>query len=96
MVEREPRGVQELTVEPELAADPVHRVARDRQVDRCEVDADLMHPPRLEPHAEQRVALQALLELEVRDRVSRRVGVERLPRRVATVAADRSLDPAGA
>ena len=88
--------MQELTVEPELAADPVHRVAGDRQVDRREVDADLVHAPRLEPHAEQRVALQALLELEVRDRVSRRVGVERLARRVATVAADRSLDPAGA
>ena len=71
---------------------PVGRVARDRQVDRLEVDADLMRPPRLEPHAQQRVAVEQLLELEVRDRRARRVGVERVPHAVAAVAADRRVD----
>ena len=47
-------------------ADAVGRVAGDRQVDRREVDADLVHPARLEPHAQQRVLGAELLDLEVR------------------------------
>ena len=38
-------------------------------------------------------ARQQLDDLEVRDRVARRVGVERAPGRIAAVAADRRLDP---
>ena len=49
MVEGEPRGVQELALEAEVAGDAVDGVAGDRQLDRLEVDADLVRPPRLEP-----------------------------------------------
>ena len=65
----------------------------DRKVDRREVDADLVRPAGLEPHVEQRVLGQHLDELEQRDRVARLVRVERPPRRVAAVAADRGVDP---
>jgi hypothetical protein len=58
------------------------------------MDADLVHPARLEPDPQQRVAREELLELEVRDRLARRIGVERLAGRVAAVASDRRLDPA--
>src|SRR5690349_8774502 len=40
MRKREPRGVQELPFEADLAASSVGRVARDRQVDRREMHAD--------------------------------------------------------
>ena len=62
--------------------DAVDRIAHDRQVDRGQMDADLVGPPRLEPHVEQRVAAEQLGDLEVRDRLPRRVRVERLARRV--------------
>ena len=61
-----------------------------------EVDADLVRAPRLERDREERVAADALDQLEVGDRVARRVGVEREADRVVAVAADRRLDPAAA
>ena len=42
-----------------VAGDAVGRVAGDRQADRGEVDADLVRPARLEPHAQQRVLAAA-------------------------------------
>ena len=49
----------------------------------------------LEPDVEQRVPVEQALDLEVRDRLAWRVGVERVARRLAAVAADRRLDPPG-
>ena len=92
--EGEPRRVEELALEPELARPAVDRVAADRQVDRGEVDADLVRAPGLERDAQERVPRQQLLDLEVRDRLARRVGVERVPQRVAPVAPDRGVDRA--
>src|SRR5262245_269016 len=69
MVERERVRVEELTFEPEVAADAVHRVSADRQPDRLEVDADLVGTAGLEPGLEQRPLAQALLHLEPRDGV---------------------------
>ena len=77
MHEGEPRRVQELALQAQVAFNPVDRVARDRQVDRREVDADLMRAARLQANPQQRVLGQQLLQLEVRHRVARRVGVER-------------------
>ena len=54
-VEAQPVRVEELPLETEVAGDAVDRVAADGQPDRLEVDADLVRPPRLEPHLEQRV-----------------------------------------
>src|SRR5215213_4614435 len=93
MREGEPRGVEELTLEAEVTANAVHRVARDRQADRPEVDADLVRSSGLEVDGEERVRRKQLAQLEVRHGVAGRVGVERLARAVATVAADRRLDP---
>ena len=73
MLEGEPRRVEELPLEAELACDPVHRIAGDGEVDRREMDADLVRPAGLEPDAQERVALEELLELEVRHRRARRV-----------------------
>jgi hypothetical protein len=56
MRERQARGVQELTIEAELARPPVDGVACDREVDRRKVDPNLVCPPRLEAHVEERVA----------------------------------------
>src|SRR5439155_22423363 len=96
MLEREPGGMEELTLEAELARSAIDRVTRDGQVDGSEVDADLVGSSRLEPDVQQRVARQQLDEVEMRDRVAGRVGVERVPQSIAPVAADRSLDPARA
>src|SRR4051812_48381841 len=59
------------------------------------MDADLVRAAGLEPHVEQRVAVEQPLDLEVRDRLARRVAVERVARRPAPGAADRRLDPPG-
>ena len=88
--------MEELAIELELAGPAVDGISGDRQVDRGEVDADLVGPARLEPDVEQRVARQELTHIEVGDRIARRVGVERMPQGVAPVAADRRFDPAAA
>jgi len=86
------RGVEKLALEPKLSGPAVQRVAGDGQVDRREVDADLMRAPRLERHAEQRVARHQLGDLEVRHCVARRVRVERMAERIVAITADRRLD----
>ena len=53
--EREAGRMQELAPEGGLG-DAVDGVADDREVDRGEVDADLVRPPRLEADVEERVA----------------------------------------
>jgi hypothetical protein len=96
MREREPRRVEELPVETEVAADAVGRVACDGEADRRKVNADLVHTPGFEADAEECMSREQLLELEVCDGLARCVCVERLTRRVAAVTADRCLDPPGA
>src|SRR5918999_1432391 len=56
MWERQPRGVQELALEAELPGPAVHGIARHRQVDRREVDADLVRAPGLELHVQERMS----------------------------------------
>jgi hypothetical protein len=90
--ERKPRRVQELTTKCRLG-DSVDAVSDDGQVDRREVNADLMHPSRLKPHPQQRVTIPGLSDLEVRDRIPRRICLERNAGGVMSIAADRSLDP---
>ena len=94
-VKRELGGVEELAVEAELRAVAVDAVADDRVADRRHVDADLVRPAGLERHAKERSLRERLDKLEVRHRIAGAVGVERLARRVAPVAADRGLDPPG-
>jgi hypothetical protein len=85
-------GVQELALERQVVLDAVEGVARDRELDRGEVDANLVRPARLEANAEERAGRQELEHLEVRDRVARRCGIERVASGVGAVASDRSLD----
>ena len=47
----------------------------------------------LEPNTQQRVLRQDVLDVEVRHGIARRTGVEGLPRRIISVAADGRLDP---
>ena len=96
MVEGEPLGVQELPLQPQRARPPVLRVARHRMPDRLHVRADLVGAPGLEPHPQQRVALQDPLGLEVGDRGAAVGGVGRYPRAHPPVAAERRLDRARA
>jgi 23S rRNA pseudouridine1911/1915/1917 synthase len=93
---REPGGVEELALEPELARAAVDRVSCDGEADLGEMDADQVRPAGLEPHAQERVPRQLLGDLEVGHRVPRGRGVERVPRPVSPVAPDRCLDPSGA
>ena len=86
--------MEELALEPQLARATVDAVSGDGQVDCLQMDADLVRAPRLEADAQERVLREQLDELEVGHGVARSVRVERVPRRVATVAADRRLDPA--
>src|SRR6478609_8264380 len=60
------------------------------------MDANLMRPAGLEPDAQERVALEELLELEVRHGHAWRVRVERVPEPVVAVATDRRVDRAAA
>ena len=76
MGERKPCGVEELPLQTEVSPDAVRGVAGDREVDRGEMDPDLMGAAGLEPDAQQRMARQELHELEVRHRRAWRVGVE--------------------
>ena len=76
MREGEAGRVQELALEAELTGPAVDGVSGDGESDGGEMDADLMRPARLELHVEERVAREELNELEVRDRLARRVGVE--------------------
>src|SRR5207253_10966601 len=94
MGERETRRMQELALEPEISCDPVDPVARNGEVDRGEVDADLVRSAGLEPDAEERMAGQELLELEVRHGRARRGGVQGVAKPVVPVASDRRVDRA--
>ena len=60
MREGEAGCVQELAPEAEVSGDAVDRVARDRQADRREVDADLVRPPGLQAYAQEGVLAQKL------------------------------------
>src|SRR2546423_506204 len=94
MVEREPRRVEELTLEPQLTRAAVDRIAGHRKIDCREMDADLMGSTGLQTHVQQSVTRKELDDLEVRDRLARRLGVERPAKWIAAVAADRCLDAA--
>src|SRR5580765_1545929 len=94
MGEGEPLRMEELTLQAELAGPSVEGVAGDGETDRSEVHPDLVGPAGLQPHVEERVALQDLLHVEMRDRVTWLVGVEGLSERVSPVAPDRRLDAA--
>jgi hypothetical protein len=76
VLESETAGMQELPLQAELAWPTIDGVARDRKVDRGEMNADLMRPPGLEANVEEGMAGQRLDELEVRHRVARRIRVE--------------------
>src|SRR6478752_5300192 len=88
--------MEELAIELELAGPAVDRISGHRQVDRGEVDSDLVGPSRVEPDVEQRVTRQKLTDSKVSDRIAGRIGGERMPQSVAPVAADRRFDPAAA
>ena len=94
--EGQPRRVQELALEAQAPRRPVLGVADDRVIDGPQVRADLVRAPRLQAHAQQRGARQRLLELEVRHRRARVVGVGRHPRAHAPVAPQRRVDRAAA
>ena len=84
--------MEELAREAEVALDAVDRVTRHGQVDRGQMHADLVRPPRLEGRPEEGVPAHRLDHFEVRDGVARGVGVQGDPRRVVPVTADRRLD----
>src|SRR2546423_1032738 len=56
------------------------------------MDSDLVGPPRLEAHVQEGMPRQELPDLEVRDRLTGSVAVERPARRLLAVAADRRVD----
>ena len=85
--------MEELALEAEVVGDAVDGVAADGKPDRLEMDADLVRPAGLEPDVEERVVAHRLLDVEPRHRLARGRRVERVPRAVAAVAADRRLDP---
>src|SRR5687768_2693483 len=68
-------------------------VADDRQVDRGQVDADLVRAAGYEAHPQERMRRPQPLDLEVSDRVARAVRVERLPERRGAITSDRRFDP---
>src|SRR6476620_1486234 len=95
MDERQPVRMQELALETEVAPCPVRHVTRNRKLDRCEVDADLVRSSCLEADVEESVPRQELDHLEPRHGIARLVGVERAASWIATIPADGSVDPTG-
>src|SRR5262245_22230109 len=89
--ERKSVRVQELAPEL-LVRNAVDAVSHDREVDRGQMDADLVRPAGLEAHIQDCVGAEQLVDLEVRDRLARRVRVQRTARGVVPVAADRRVD----
>ena len=85
--------MEELPLEPQFARPAVHRVAGDRKTDGGEMHPDLMRAAGFEPYVEERVPREDLGDLEVRDGVARRIGVERTAEGIATVPSDRRFDP---
>jgi len=55
MGEPQPVRVQELAPEREVVRDPVRHVTGNRQLDRAQMNADLVCSSRLEPDVEERV-----------------------------------------
>jgi hypothetical protein len=88
--------VEELALEAEIVAHAVRAVARDGQLDRSEVHADLVRAAGLESDLEQRMLAEELQQLEMRHSLARRRRVERLSRRVEAIAADGRLDATAA
>ena len=76
MVEREAPGMEELALQAEVAGGAVHGIPGDRKVDRSQMDADLVRPAGLELDAEERMAVEELGDLEVRNRLPRCRAVE--------------------
>ncbi len=95
MLEAKAVRVQELPFEAEVTPHAVTLVAGDLEVDRGEVHADLVSPPRLQCDLEERVLGKELHELEAGHGVPRLVGVERAQRTLAAVPADRRIDASG-
>ena len=93
MLEREPVRVQELASRAPCRAR--RRRGRRRPGGRSRPDGRGSGAyGRSRADVQERVGAQQLVDLEVRDRFARRVGVERAARRLVTVAADRRVDPA--
>ena len=94
VVEREPRRVQELPFEAEVADDAVDRVAGrpGARSPRGGRGSGACAPSRAVTSSRAR-APQQLHDLEARHRLARGRRVERVARLVAAVAADRRLDP---
>ena len=67
--------MEELTAELRIG-DPVDGVADDGELDRLQVNADLVRAPGLEAHRQQCVRGKELQHLEVRDRLTGCVRVE--------------------
>src|SRR3954471_20160556 len=96
MRETQPHGVEELALEAELVRASIDRIAGHREIDRGEMDSDLVRAAGLGLHMEQCMPREELDELEVRDRVARLVRIERVAHRLTAVAADRRLDATAA
>src|SRR3954452_1401784 len=96
MRETQPRGVEELALEAELVRASVDRIARHGEIDRGEMDPDLVRAAGLELHVQQRMPREELDELEVRHRVARLVRIERVAHRLTAVSAARRLDATAA
>src|SRR5689334_2831457 len=92
VLEGEPGRVQELSLQPEVPGPTVQGIPGDRELDGRQMNADLVRSSGLERDAQQRVSRQELHELEMRQGLARRVGVERMTLRVVSVAPDRRLD----
>ena len=63
MAEPQAVRVEKLPSKPEISADAVHRVAADRELDRLEVDAELVRPPRLQTELEKRTLAELCRKL---------------------------------
>src|SRR4051794_14474394 len=92
MLEREPCGVKELTLQAETPGVTVFGVSGDRIPDGQQMRSNLVRSPSLQPDTQQSGAFKRLLGLEMGHRVTRVVGVGGHPRAHAAVAAERRVD----
>src|SRR5579875_1157900 len=94
--EGEPAGVQELSLQAAQLGAAVATIADQRMPDRLHVHAHLMGAPALQAHRKQGRLGQQLDHAEVRARGAPGGQADAHARAIARVAADRSVDRAGA
>ena len=94
MLEREAPSMEELPLKAQITRSAVHRITAHGEVDRLEVNTNLVRAPRFQLHVEKGVAPHRLDNVEPGHGLTGRRGVKRVAGAVTPIAAYGCLDAA--